>query len=314
LTLQPLLAFVHIARAGARAFSSAISADNYLHAEAYHRDPEATRRRLERIGSEGGGNGVDGHVPYGLFCHYLPADTRYVTVLREPVDVVLSHYYFHALAGKPPGATGQLRLRLAWEELLNAERLEREGGENEEPIVLEPDAEFSLEEGLRRKIPYYDNIMTRFLWGGESLFGQLPPDAVERAKENVSRFWFVGIRERLDDSIVLLGRKLGVGLMPYDGRVATQKRPPPDDIPTELRELVAERNEMDIELYRFAREQFEASAPPPDALAEDTEELRRLSAAKAADLAADKAAKAAEKARKAGKKAAQDEPGDQRSS
>jgi hypothetical protein len=185
-----------------------------------------------------------------------------------------------------------------WEDLLNAERREREGGEQEEEIVLDPDGEFTLEEGLRRKIPLYDNFMTRFLWGGESLFGELPDDAVERAKDNISQFWFVAVRERLDDSIVLLGRKLGVGLMPYNHRHVSGRRPPLDETSDELRELIAEHNVMDIELYRAAREQFDATAPTPDELDEEAEELRRLSVAVTADAVAHRAGKADRKAAK----------------
>ena len=168
-------------------------------------------------------------------------------------------------------------LRKMWQTLLNNERLERKGGDQEDEIVLDPHTDFSLEEGLRRKICIYDNLMTRFLWGGESIFGELPPDALERAKENVSTLWFVGVRERLDDSIILLGRKLGVGLMPYWLRHVSDKRPRLEDTAHEQRELIAEHNALDIELYRFARERFEATAPDPAALADEREELRARS-------------------------------------
>jgi hypothetical protein len=240
----------------------------------------------------------------GLYLKYLPDDTRYITILREPVDRVISHYHFHAQAGKTPGSAGARKLRTMWEDLLNAARLDSEGGENEEPIVLEPDAEFSLEEGLRRKIPIYDNFMTRFLWGGESLFGELPSDAAERAKENISKFWFVGIRERLDDSIVVLGKQLGVGLMPYHLRHVSKRRPPLEETPAELRDLVAEHNAMDVELYRFAHEQFEASAPAPAKLAKDVEELRQLSIAVTEEGEVHKAGK---RDRRSAKKSAREE-------
>jgi hypothetical protein len=41
--------------------------------------------------------------------------------------------------------------------------------------------------------------------------------------------------------------------MPYHLRHVSQKRPPLDETPDELRELVAEHNAMDMELYRFTR-------------------------------------------------------------
>jgi hypothetical protein len=251
---QPLFAFVHIPRTGGGTLSTAID-KNY----AAQKSPGNFQRGLEktRLG--------------------LPADTRYITILRDPVDRVLSHYHFHAQAGDPPGRHGPRKLRSIWQALLNNERFERQGG-NQEEIVLDRDADYSLEEGLRRKIVIYDNFMTRFLWGGESLFGELPPDALERAKENLSTFWFVGVRERLDDSIILLGRKLGVGLMPYNRRHVSQKRPPLEETSDELRALIAAHNSLDVELYRFARERFDAEAPAPGELDQEVAKLRAKSA------------------------------------
>jgi len=300
-----MLAFVHIPRTGGGTFSSAIS-KNYSRLQGpgnYQKNADATRSGVERIGRENVKKAVGDHIPYGLYLRHLPADTRYVTVLRDPVDRVLSHYHFHLQAGKRP-EQGRQKLLTIWQDLLNSARLEREGGEQEAEIVIEPDADPSLAEGLRRKIPIYDNFMTRFLWGGESLFGELPADAVDRAKENISQFWFVGVSERLDDSIVLLGKKLGVGLMPYHLRHVSQKRPPLDETPAELRELIAEHNAMDIELYRFGRDQFDAAAPAPGKLAQETEELRQLSVAVTAEGEAHKATRGE---RAAAKKAAREE-------
>jgi hypothetical protein len=304
---QPLLAFVHMPRTGGGTLSSAI-AKNYAPLKSpgnFQRGPEKTRLTLSKIGAKPGGwHAVGDHVPYGLFLHYLPADTRYVTILRDPVDRVLSHYHFHAQVGDPPGSAAPRKLRNIWEMLLNHERLEREGGAQEPAIALEPDAEFSLEEGLRRKIAIYDNFMTRFLWGGESLFGELPPDALERAKENISSFYFVGVRERLDESIVLLGRKLGVGLMPYYLRHVSQKRPPLEETSDELRALIAEHNSLDVELYRFARERFDEEAPASSELEHEVAELRAGSAkvtsvAEEARTAKKEAGRAARRRRKA---------------
>ena len=150
--------------------------------------------------------------------------------------------------------------------------------QGKEEIVLADDDDFSLEAGLRRRICLYDNLMTRFLFGGESVYGELPHDALERAKANIAGFWFVGVGERLDDSIILLGRKLEIGLMPYNRKRETLLFPHPHDASAELLGQVAEHNALDVELHRFARERFEEEAPAPAELAADAVELRRLSA------------------------------------
>jgi Sulfotransferase domain len=290
---KPLLAFVHIPRTGGGTLSSAIS-KNYSPQRSvgnYQRSAEKARQRLEAVENNPGlWEAVGDHVPYGLYLRYLPPETRYITVLRDPVDRVLSHYHFHAQSGNPPGSSGTRKLMNVWETLLNSARLELDDEERPDEITLDPADDYSLEEGLRRKIVIYDNFMTRFLWGGETIFGELPPDALERAKENLSTFWFIGIRERLDDSIVVLGRKLGVGLMPYNLRHVSQKRPPLDQTSDELRALVAEHNALDVELFRFARERFEQESPATSELAEEVQELRTRS---------EEVTEAAEKARQA---------------
>ena len=290
---QPLLAFVHIPRTGGGTVSSAIS-KNYAPQRGsgnFQKSPAETRHRLANMAANPGQwKAIGDHVPYGLYRRYLPADTRYITFLRDPVDRVLSHYHFHARKGNPPGSAGPQKLKLAWEESLNIGRLEGGDGHDAD-IALPDDLDFSLEEGLERKIYLYDNFMTRFLWGGESLFGELPPDALERAKENLAGFWFVGISERLDDSIILLGRKLGVGLMPYWHRHVNPQRPSLEESTDDLRALIAEHNAVDVELYRFARDRFQESAPAPHDLAPEVEELRRLSIAVTAEGEALKASR-----------------------
>jgi hypothetical protein len=293
-TSKPLLAFIHIPRTGGGTVSSAISR-NYSRLKTpgnMQKGPAKTRSGLQTIASRAGNwQAVGDHVPLGLCRQYLPEDTRYITILREPVDRVLSHYHFHAQEGNPPGSRGHVRLRKVWEQILTNERAEL--GEPEAVVTLEEDAEFSLEEGLRRKLCIYDNFMTRFLWGGDSIYGELPHDALDRAKENVADLWFAGMRERLDESIILLGRKLGIGLMPYNLRHVSKKRPALEETSPELRELVAEHNALDLELYRFARELFDESAPPPAELTDEVEELRRRSAEVTETAIAERGAKAA---------------------
>ena len=160
--------------------------------------------------------------------------------------------------------------------LLNNERTELGGPD--ETISLEEDADVSLEEGLRRRLCIYDNFMTRFLWGGESIYGELPSPMPSSARRTTSpTSGSSGSGNGWTSRFVLLGRKLGIGLMPYYLRHVSTKRPPIEETSRELRELVAEHNALDVELYRFARELFEESAPPPDELTDEVAELRRRS-------------------------------------
>jgi hypothetical protein len=102
----------------------------------------------------------------------------------------------------------------------------------------------------------------------------------------------------------VLGRKLGVGLMPYYKRHVSSRRPPLIETSEDLRRLIAEHNALDVELYGVARERFEGEAPPPGQLEDQVEELRRrsLEVTEAAD-AVRRAKKEANKARKQAEKA-----------
>jgi hypothetical protein len=101
----PLLAFVHIPKtAGATTkvmLANAYSRKALRDAGNFVTGKEQTEHRVAfRSGGwdrwrQRGGRATVGHVPYGLYRRYLPADTRYMTFLREPVERVLSYYHRH---------------------------------------------------------------------------------------------------------------------------------------------------------------------------------------------------------------------------
>jgi hypothetical protein len=262
---KPIVAFVHIPRTGGGSVTSAIS-------RAYGRaqsagnvqlGTEKTHNVLQRIAENldaWSGRAVTDHVPYGLYARYLPPDTRYITFLRDPVERVLSHYYFHAQAGPE-------KVRMIW-------RREVEAAGKGAPVVGDHD-DVSLEAGLARGISIYNNFATRFLWGGESLLVDLPTNALERAKENITGFAFVGVTERLDEAVILLGRMLDVPLVGYHLRHVREGRPKANDVPAGLIRLIEQHNALDIELYRIARERFDAEAAAAGDVTGEVEELRR---------------------------------------
>jgi hypothetical protein len=79
------------------------------------------------------------------------------------------------------------------------------------------------------------------------------------AKHNLSAFDFVGVCEEMSDSIRLLCTELDWPVpeqLPYENR--TDSKDIVGEIGAELREFLASRNRMDLELYEFAREIFHA--------------------------------------------------------
>jgi hypothetical protein len=265
--VEPLVAFVHIPKTAGGSvttmLSTAYSRTGVTDTGNYVASPEANlRKTTKRPGAwerwrRGGGRVAIGHTPYGIYQEAnLPPDTRYITFLREPVDRVLSHYYRHVHL---PG-------------LGDAERATRGQGRRAR----------SLEEALGEvRLPQLRNLCTRFLCSHPTL-GELPPSALDEAKENLRTFAFVGIQERFEESILLLQRTLGLGRVPYrDLHVsAAGSRPSVDEITDEQRALIMEYNRLDAELYAFGLELFEQALASTDAdLAADRERLRAVAEA-----------------------------------
>src|SRR2546423_4081516 len=109
---QPLIVFVHVPRTAGitvrsvfvRSFSKRAirSPGDGL------RNPERALSGVRKLAAspDPAVRVVAGPIPYGFLRPNLPADTRYVTVLREPVDRVLSHYFRLSQSGGPPAREG----------------------------------------------------------------------------------------------------------------------------------------------------------------------------------------------------------------
>jgi hypothetical protein len=266
----PLLAFVHIPKTAGGTVTSMLTAaysrqavrdaGNYARARA----PEKIERKI-KSSLRRGGRVAAGHTPYGAFREYLPPDTRYMTFLREPVDRVLSHYYRH-IHRKQSRSPARRQHRL------------------ETPGKIRTDAKAdSLEEALvEMHLPQISNLATRFLCGHPSLpmTAPLPASALRDAKESLREFAFVGIQERVEESLVLLQRMLGLGSIPYRDRHVSSDRPAVDEISDEERALIEEHNQLDAELYRFGLGLFEdAVAAAGERFAAEVAALRDRDAA-----------------------------------
>jgi hypothetical protein len=128
-------------------------------------------------------------------------------------------------------------------------------------------------EGHLRDRLLVDNHQTRLLAGirsGAALAEQKPPDldpgALDEAKRNLENFLVVGLTERFDESFILMRRALGWRLPLYvTGNVSPRGRadgnvtPLSDDDYRAIVELIRERNQLDLELYDFARELHSAA-------------------------------------------------------
>jgi len=167
-----------------------------------------------------------GHMLFGLHA-ILPQPATYITVLREPLDRVISAFYFMRSYKLHP---------LYW-------KLKSEN--------------WSLEDFVRRA--GRDNVQCKIIAGAE-YEKPCTAEICERAKENLVRhFSVVGLFERFEESLALMKLRFGWKLQRYSSFNVTHSRPRKADIPRSTLDLIEEQNFFDISLYNCAANIFETA-------------------------------------------------------
>jgi hypothetical protein len=184
--------------------------------------PAEERSRLEL---------VEGHMYYGMH-ELIGRECRYITMLRDPVERVLSWYSYV--------------LENDWHHLYQRIAEDR----------------LSLATCIREHVSVeLDNHMVRTLAGQRHIdcpFGQVAPGMLEEAKANLQTFAAVGISERFDESLALFARTFGWRRARPRRANITARRLRREHLDDETLALLARQNELDGELYRFAGELFHA--------------------------------------------------------
>ncbi|KML36101.1 sulfotransferase family 2 domain-containing protein [Cytobacillus firmus] len=163
---------------------------------------------------------VMGHYKFGIH-DYIPEDCTYITLLRNPIERVLSTFYFIRRDRYHPFHKAAKKMSLK---------------------------EFVLSEEIGAKYLVF-NTQTTFL------SNQFPPgpNSLEMAKRNIeNHFNLVGITERFDESLFLMKREFGWEDINYMPRNVTRNRPCPQQHPMEVIEIIKSKNLFDIELYEHA--------------------------------------------------------------
>ncbi len=165
-----------------------------------------------------------GHMLFGLH-RILPQPATYTTVLRDPIDRVISAFYFMR----------NYRLHPKYR------KFRREN--------------WTLEDFARRSPR--DNVQCKILAGAE-YEEPCTPEISVTAKENLLRYFsVVGLSERFEESLALMKVRFGWKLESYSSFNITRTRPKKRDLPQSTLDLIAERNRFDIELYECASKIFE---------------------------------------------------------
>lgn len=227
------LIFLHLMKTGGRTLVHILK-QNYDKETRFHcsQKPGETLQDLQRM-SEEQRRSLQlfyGHIEFGLH-ELLPQSSTYVTLLRHPVERVISHYYY-----------GFFTEKHYTHDLVNTQNI-------------------SLTDYMKYGMTELDNGQTRRIAGAMSSqipFGKCTPELLETAKRNLDeKFLLVGLTERFDEFLLLLGRSLGLKQMLYTrSNVNTQKsasRP----ITEADRASVLNYNQLDLDLYHYATQKFD---------------------------------------------------------
>lgn len=217
----------------ARDNASALGTQHYWSVEElWHELSEEERSRVAFTG---------GHVPMGIDAIF-GRKCSYFTFLRHPIDLIQSYYDFHC----------------------DVVPLYREAAEKG----------MTLESAIREyRMPGLFNLQTKILSGLQNLCPPrtgtqyspedcaTPSSALDLAKHNLkTRFFMVGITEEYNKSLLILKSMMGWRLSQIIGpkkKVSSyQFHSKIQAGSSQLHDLIAENNQLDLELYEFAQELF----------------------------------------------------------
>ncbi|WP_100404817.1 sulfotransferase family 2 domain-containing protein [Bacillus solitudinis] len=165
---------------------------------------------------------IQGHIPFGIQ-KYFHSKSTYITMLRDPIDRIISEYYF-------------IR-NIEWHNLHSQ--------------VMN----MSLEE--YQKIPTNCNLQTHYILG-EKFGKKLVDEDLEKAKKILlEHFSVVGITEMFDESVFLMKETFGWKDIFYKKFNVSNSRLSKKEIPFEVLQQIAKNNSFDLQLYSFGKKLVE---------------------------------------------------------
>lgn len=173
---------------------------------------------------------IYGHMPFGLH-RWLSQSAAYITILRNPIERLVSGYYFIRRTPVHPDHCELVEKNLSLKE-------------------------FYLWNNVDNNTT---NLQTRWIAGSVDFdsvmppYEELPANALDLAKENIKNHFSVcGLTERFDESLLLMQKILGWKNVYYMRRNVGKQRVSKDQPPAATLHLIEKHEEKDLALYEFA--------------------------------------------------------------
>jgi hypothetical protein len=165
---------------------------------------------------------IQGHFPFGVHKHFNKK-AAYITMLREPIDRIISEYYFIK--------------NIPWHNLHSK---------------VKNMSLVQYQNSLAKS-----NLQTRYILGGP-FERELTNKDLEKAKKIlVTHFSMVGITELFDESTFLMKETLGWQNISYEKANVTKKRLSKKQISPKVIQQIAANNKLDLQLYAFGKKLLE---------------------------------------------------------
>jgi len=191
---------------------------------------------------------IRGHLPFGADL-FAPRAVEFLTVLRDPVERVISEYFFNLTNAGQKHHAALTRGRITLDQYVHSE------------LAVEA-----------------HNAQTRLLAGPDS--GASPEAQLESAMTSLrDRIAVVGISERLDETLLLCRAVFGWRHVVYRRINVNRRRRPTATLAPASLAAIEEANSLDRRLYRFACARFEAMLHQHRVTPAQASRLRRASEA-----------------------------------
>jgi len=234
-----MIFFIHIPKTGGSTLSSIIL-KNFLSAEVYHTDNGLATKVIKEVSSlpqyrKNNLKLVWGHMQFGVH-QAFPAepDIKYFTFLRNPIDRIVSHYYY--VKSNPDHYLYK--------------KMQKDNMSIEDYVSSGISAELSNGQVRLLASEKYSDLLIH-------KYGSNNTEALENAINNIEKYSIlIGIQEYFDESLRWISESFKWTNVEYSKKNVGQYKSL-TELPEKTISIIKEFNQLDIKLYNYALEHFQ---------------------------------------------------------